>query len=185
MKVAFGRWVLSMSSIHVCSLARVADTVEEVGASHLVTLVKPGLLIDRPKRILENNHLSLGFNDIVKPSEGLIAPAESHVRGLIEFIQTWDQTRPMVIHCWAGISRSTAAAFIAMCYIHPEEDEAVFAREIRRASIYASPNILLVHHADKVLGRDSRMARAIQEIGRGPDAEEGDPFFLSLNARAR
>ena len=43
--------------IHVCSLARLYDTVEETGALHIVTLLKDTDRVARPKTILEANHL--------------------------------------------------------------------------------------------------------------------------------
>src|SRR5262245_54586966 len=50
--------------IHVCSLARLHDTVAETGALHVVTLLKDTDKVDRPKTIAEANHLILGMDDI-------------------------------------------------------------------------------------------------------------------------
>ena len=68
----------------------------------------------------------------------------------------------MVVHCYAGISRSTASAFAAACLLNPHRDEGSIARQIRAASPIASPNRLIVSLADKALGRDGRMLRALQ-----------------------
>ncbi|MEJ1157834.1 tyrosine phosphatase family protein [Prosthecomicrobium sp. N25] len=173
-----------MSAIHVCSLARVALTVEETGASHLATLINAGTPVARPARIPADNHLFLGFNDITEPTEGLIPPGEEHVRRLIRFVRDWDRSDPMVIHCWAGISRSTAGAFIAACTLMPDADEEALAREIRARSPSATPNLRLVRLADPILGRGGRMVEAIEAIGRGRDAFEGDPFSLALKIEA-
>jgi predicted protein tyrosine phosphatase len=169
-----------MPAIHVCSLSRLALTVEETGASHIATLINAGTPVVRPDRIPAGNHLFLGFNDITEPAEGLVPPGEEHVVSLIDFARAWDRERPMVIHCWAGISRSTAGAFISVCALKPDTDEAELAREIRRRSPAATPNIRLVRLADSVLGRGGRMVRAVEAIGRGRDAYEGDPFSLAL-----
>lgn len=169
-----------MPAIHVCSLSRLAATVDRTGASHVATLINAGTPVVRPARIAETNHLFLGFNDITAPMEGMTPPGEEHVRKLIAFVEAWDRTDPMVIHCWAGISRSTAGAFIAMCALHPEWDEQELARDIRTRSPSATPNIRLVRLADEILGRHGRMATAIEAIGRGRDAFEGDPFSLTL-----
>ena len=173
-----------MPAIHVCSLARLAATVDRAGASHVATLINAGTPVPRPVRIAEANHLFLGFNDITEPTEGLVPPGEEHVRRLIGFVDAWDRAAPMVIHCWAGISRSTAGAFIAMCRLHPERDEAEIASEIRTRSPSATPNGRLVRLADGVLGRNGRMVEAIAAIGRGQDAFEGDPFALALKIEA-
>ena len=58
----------------------------------------------------------------------------------------------MVIHCFAGVSRSTAAAFIAACALAPKRDEFDVARALRAASPTATPNARLVALADRALG---------------------------------
>jgi predicted protein tyrosine phosphatase len=86
----------------------------------------------------------------------------------------------MVIHCFAGVSRSTAAAFIAVCALEPEVAETEFAQKIRAVSPTATPNTRLVALADERLRRGGRMVAAIRAIGRGEDCFEGTPFRLDL-----
>jgi predicted protein tyrosine phosphatase len=167
--------------LHVCSLSRLHETVERTGASHLVTLVSANTPVERPGRISPDNHLYLGFNDIVAPMEGMTPPGEAHVLELLRFVEAWDARSPMVIHCWAGISRSTAGAYIATCARSPGRDENEIAKALRAASPSATPNARLVAIADTLLSRDGRMIEAIRSIGRGADAFEGTPFALALN----
>jgi predicted protein tyrosine phosphatase len=87
----------------------------------------------------------------------------------------------MVGHCFAGISRSTAGAFVAACALNPQRDEMQIARAIRSASRTAQPNARFVGIADRLLKRDGRMVRAIEAIGPGTAAMEGDPFRLDLD----
>ena len=166
--------------IHVCSLARLHATVEESGALHVVTLLKDTDRIERPKTIVPENHLVLGLDDITEPMDGYIVPCDEHVSRLIEFARGWDRTTPMVVHCFAGISRSTAAAFVSVCALSPERDEHAIAQELRRVSPTALPNARIVMLADELLGRDGRMVAAIESIGRGEPAAEGVPFQLLL-----
>lgn len=84
------------------------------------------------------------------------------------------------MHCWAGISRSSAGAFIAACALSPHRPEERIARAIREASETASPNVRLVALADRILGREGRMIRAVDSIGRGVPCEEGTPFRIDL-----
>jgi predicted protein tyrosine phosphatase len=166
--------------IHVCSLARLHATVEETGALHVVTLLKDTDRVERPRSIVPANHLILGMDDISTPMDGYIIPADEHVTRLIEFVRGWDRTKPMVVHCFAGISRSTAGAYVAACALNPRRDEMAIARELRRLSATATPNIRIVTLADRMLGRDGRMVAAIDSIGRGEMAYEGVPFRLDL-----
>jgi predicted protein tyrosine phosphatase len=166
--------------IHVCSLARLHATVDETGASHIVTLLRLTDRAKRPHHIAPENHLILGVDDIAEAIDGQILPADEHVERLLAFAKTWDRKAPMVVHCFAGISRSTAAAFTAACALNPERDEMQIARAIRDASPTAMPNIRIVSIADRMLRRNGRMVRAVEALGRGQEAMEGHPFRHDL-----
>jgi len=167
--------------IYVTSLARLHETVERSGARHLVTLINEGSQVVRPAAIPQKNHLFLGFNDITAPMDGMTLPAATHVDAFISFLEEWDRATPLVIHCFAGISRSTAAGFIAACALQPNRDEHEIAWEIREASPSATPNALLIRLADERLGREGRMSAAAKAIGRGADAYEGEPFLIAID----
>jgi predicted protein tyrosine phosphatase len=166
--------------IHVCSLARLHATVDKTGARHIVTLLRLTDRVERPRHIAPENHLVLAVDDITSPIDGYNVPAEHHVQRLIDFVGKWDRAAPMVVHCFAGISRSTAGAFVAACALNPQRDEQRIAWDIRRASRTAQPNARIVSIADDLLKRDGRMVRAIETIGPGRLATEGDPFRLDI-----
>jgi predicted protein tyrosine phosphatase len=127
-----------------------------------------------------DRHLLLSMHDIAEPMMGMVAPSGHHVETFIDFVQRWERAQPMVVHCWAGISRSTAAAFIACCTLAPERDEDEIAQALRAASPTATPNSRLVAVADDILGRAGRMRQAAAAIGRGAFAHEGTPFHLVI-----
>ena len=167
--------------IVVCSLARLSETVKHHGARHVVSLLADRDKVFCPDGVEKENHLWLGMDDIADEIEGMTAPGEQHVIRLIEFLKRWDRKDPLVVHCFAGISRSSAAAFIAACVSEPKMDEAELARRIRAASPTASPNPRLVALADRHLGREGRMVKAVAEIGTGHMAYEAEPFVLVLD----
>ncbi|HWE77716.1 MAG TPA: protein-tyrosine phosphatase family protein [Pseudolabrys sp.] len=167
--------------IHVCSLARLYATVEETRARHVVTLLRLSDRVQWPVHIVPNNHLILAVDDIVDAAEGYTVPAEEHVGRLIAFAEKWDRKAPMVVHCFAGISRSTGAAFAAACALNPKRDENEIARAIRAASPTAQPNARIVGIADRLLKRDGRMVAAVDALGPGEPATEGHPFRLDLD----
>ena len=169
-----------MPRLHVCSLALIADTVEKTGARSLLTLLSPGTPVERPGAIRPERHLYLAISDIVAPTPGQILPDRAHLDDLIAFVRGWDRAEPMLIHCYAGVSRSTAAAFIAACALKPRRDEFEIAGALRAASPTATPNARLVALADAALERSGRMNAAITEIGRGEECFEGTPFALEL-----
>jgi len=166
--------------IHVCPLSCLHRTVKDSGAHYVVTLLKDIDLVRRPDTIAPANHLILGMDDITEPLTGYVAPADEHVTKLIAFVQRWNRAKPLVIHCYAGISRSTAGAFVAACALNPQRDETSIARALRQVSPTATPNIRIVSLADRVLGRKGRMTSAIEMIGRGEPAMEAEPFRLPV-----
>lgn len=166
--------------IHVCSLAKLSAIVEASGARHIITVMGNVGQVMRPASVPEINHLRVSMDDIPLPMDGFNAPCEDHVATILAFTRKWDRSAPLVIHCWAGISRSTASAFAAACALNAQRSEMDIARSLRAASPSASPNPLIVAHADRLLGRDGRMIRAIEAIGPGADVIEGHPFMLEL-----
>src|SRR6202789_487240 len=166
--------------IHVCSLARLHETVEETGALHVVSLIGGEASVERPRAIIAENHLWLRLHDISSPLDGYVMPDERHIADLLSFVRRWDRSAPLIVHCYAGISRSTASAFASVCALNPHRDEMSIARQIRAASPIASPNRLIVSLADKALGREGRMLRALDQMGPGSLTSEGRPFRVDL-----
>lgn len=123
------------------------------------------------------NRLLLASHDVVELTEGFQAPCADDVGKLLAFARAWDRAHPMLVHCWAGVSRSTAAAFVVACALS-ERPERELAQALRRASPSATPNTLIVRHADDLLGRGGRMVQAVAEIGRGAECMLGAPFEL-------
>jgi predicted protein tyrosine phosphatase len=167
--------------IHVCSLAALADTVKATGASHVLTVMANVDQVKRPESVLEANHLKVQVDDITEHIDGFVAPCDFHIERVLNFVRGWDRSAPLVVHCYAGISRSTASAFAAVCALNPHRDEIAIARQIRAASPIASPNRLIVSLADKALGREGRMLRALDEMGPGSMTVEGRPFHIDLD----
>lgn len=167
--------------IHVCSLAALAETVRRTGASHVLTVMGNVDQVVRPGSVKAANHLKVAIDDITAPMDGFVAPSAAHIAEVLNFVRRWDRNAPLVIHCWAGVSRSTASAFAAACALNPHRDEMEIARKIRAASPIASPNRLIVSLADKALGRDGRMLRALDDIGPATIMVEGKPFLLELD----
>jgi len=169
-----------MPRLHVCSLALIDDMVMKTGARSLVTLLSPGTKVTRPAPITPERHLNIAMSDIVEEAPGQVLPGHTHIDSLLDFVRAWDRKEPMLIHCFAGVSRSTASAFIAACLLAPHRDEHEIARALRKASPTATPNARFVALADSRLERKGRMSAAVAAIGRGEDCFEGLPFALEI-----
>ena len=164
----------------VCPLSQVETARALHRPSHLISLLSPTSSVETWPVVEPGNAcLRLAFHDIAEPQPDLIAPDAAMVAELLAFAEAWDGARPMLVHCWAGVSRSTAAAFIIACQRAPERSEQAIAEALRAAAPHATPNPLLVSLADAALGRQGRMSKAIASIGRGADTFEGTLFALS------
>jgi len=164
--------------IIVCGLNVAQTQIDLHSAKSVIGILSPDM--PHPEYTGIDRHLKLTFNDINSDTQGLFSPRIADAKRLITFIEDWDQKQPMLIHCWAGISRSTASAFAALCILRPNEDELKLAQDLRAASPSATPNRLITAQIDQLLGRNGRMSDAVESIGRGVNAYEGKPFTLAV-----
>jgi len=166
-------------AILVCPLSKVPHLIETRSPSHLVSLLDPLSPFPYSDRV---RHLRVKVNDITEDTPGWTAPAREHVAEIIDFVSGWKREAPILIHCYAGISRSTATAFVTACLHNPGVDEEAIALALRRASPVAWPNARIVALADAELGRGGRMSRAIAAIGQGrawEEVGENTPFEIA------
>lgn len=58
--------------------------------------------------------LTLYFDDIIRPVEGYVLFSEDHARQVIDFIRGHRSAETLLIHCYAGQSRSRAVGAFAL-----------------------------------------------------------------------
>lgn len=168
-------------SIVVSPLSRLAWTIASHQPARLVSLHSPGAASLDAAGLPAGRVLHLAFNDIAEDRPGLVSPTLADVEALLAFAEGWREGA-LLVHCYAGISRSTAAALILAAALAPWRDEEELARTLRKLAPQATPNPYLVRLADARLGRHGRLARAVAAIGRGAEAFEGEPFVLPVDA---
>lgn len=118
------------------------------------------------------------FNDISAPVDGLTMPSRDDIAAILEAgRRAAREARPLVINCFAAVSRSTAAAYMIACDRAGPGNEMALAREMRGLSPEATPNPAMIALADHVLLRGGLMREAISAIGRGVDCSEGRQFI--------
>jgi predicted protein tyrosine phosphatase len=168
-------------TIVVCPLHEVETQFAATNPARVISILAPD---QEPPEIVWTKPLTLlKMHDLTAPSSQLLGPCESHIEGILKFGREWREPEPMLIHCWMGISRSTAAALILACAVDPLRDEADAARALRAASPTATPNPLMIALADARLNRQGRLIAAAQSIGRGTFASHGKSFRLRARSR--
>lgn len=116
---------------------------------------------DRPKGLDDQmgRVLRMEFRDVEKPTiPG--GPEIAHIQTLIDFAKGIDEGNALV-HCYAGISRSSAAAAITF-FVHTQDEQEAIDRmyNARRKEVrpLLMPNTLMLKHADDLLGSDLMLA---------------------------
>lgn len=170
-----------MSMILVAPLSAVEGAIRRYRPSHLVTLLSPEHMIETPEGLAPESHLRLGLNDVADAAFSDAPPTERHIEKLIGFGRGWSAEAPMLVHCWAGVSRSTAAAYILLCDRFGAGSETDIAKALRIRMPHACPNPLMVELADRTLERGGCMVRAVEAIGRGVIVAEGECVELPLS----
>lgn len=166
--------------IIVSPLSQVENVIADHGPSHLVSLLDPASMIETPRGIHSDNHLKLGINDIAVHDPELVTPGEEHVEQLIDFVRGWQRDAPILIHCWAGISRSSASALITGCVVNGPGCELELVTKLRQTSSMARPNNLLIAHADRLLNLGGKLVHAVDTVKSDGEffAFENDVFTL-------
>src|SRR5690606_15403203 len=138
-------------NILVCPLSRAPAIAREHKPSHIVSLLDPGATFPVIDDHADERHLRIAAHDIASEMEGLDAVCDRRMRRILDFVSSWPREAPILIHCYAGISRSTATAFITACAHAPSRDEEEIARALRAASPTATPNRRFIALADAEL----------------------------------
>ncbi|MBI28354.1 MAG: hypothetical protein CFH21_00263 [Alphaproteobacteria bacterium MarineAlpha5_Bin11] len=147
--------------IIVTSLKDHLSVCESVNPSHLISVIDPGFEPSTPNSTIK--HLKLGFDDIIAVSKNniihrqneklshQIPPNDNHINNIVDFVSTWDQSQPIVIHCWCGVSRSMATATFILCLLNPNNVENNI-KYLRSIAPHANPNKLMISMFEKHLG---------------------------------
>lgn len=184
-RTSYDRRFAKLMKIVVCPLSKVEQMVAAYAPERVISLLDPDFDFPELGAAFRDRHLRLHLHDVHECAPGQVAPSQRHIDQLLVFLRRWQRSSPLLIHCRAGIGRSTAAAFIAACVHRPEVDEQTIALDFRRASPLARPNQALIELADAAMGRSGRMLRAIEETGRNLEwrgVSENIPFEVAYES---
>ncbi len=150
--------------IYVCGLDDMPTHVAALRVARLVSLLPTAEQPPTPSGFAAERHLRIEIDDVSEARPDRVLPEEEHVVRLIDFLREVDPNEPLLLHCMAGISRSMAAALIALV-LDAEGREEEAARQIRELAPHASPNRRIVELADRLLDREGRLVAARDSMG--------------------
>ncbi len=150
--------------IYICGLQTVVAGAERVKPRHLISLTDPGTPAPVVPGLEHKQHLKLTFHDIDVPRPDSIAPQKEHIEQIIAFATDWDRQHPLLVHCHAGVSRSTAAAIIVQA-LTAEGRERDVAHLLRARAPHANPNRRMIALADELLDRNGQLIEAVAAMG--------------------
>ena len=144
-----------LTSIQICSLEAVRET--NLSIFNGVITIEDSTIED-PFRVEHGSpqQLVLRFDDISEPHPKWIEPQESHIKKALTFADKIGDGA-LLIHCHAGISRSSAIALAILAKGLGAGKEVEAVKILKKINPDARPNKLLVWMTDEILGRKMKL----------------------------
>jgi len=156
--------------ITVCGIEELEEYCA-VGASHVLSILDPEWPVPEAFGAFgEHEKLELRFHDVIEDVQDQVPPRQEHVAALLEFgrdlmIEPPDDAH-LLVHCHAGISRSSAAMTLILAQGLPHVSGKSIVGEVLRIREKAWPNLRMVEMGDAMLGRDGELVAAAHDVYR-------------------
>ena len=148
--------------LSVCGLAELASYCE-AGPTHVVSILDPGT--PEPEALAsfaDHTRARLRFHDVSCETAGYVAPQRDHIEALLAFGRTLAlaSSPHLLVHCHAGISRSTAAAVVLVAQRRRGAEREAF-EWVSRIRPVAWPNARMIALADTALDLGGALISAL------------------------
>ena len=162
---------LSISLLTICGLEELTHHSTR-GVSHVLSLLDPEY--PEPEAFAgygAHHRTILRFHDAIEPAPNTVLPTEGHVEAILNFGKTLARRTGseredghLLVHCHAGVSRSTAAMAMLLAQVYPEEDEDMLLARLTSLRPQAWPNSRMIGFADAQLSRGGRLTAALGRL---------------------
>jgi predicted protein tyrosine phosphatase len=155
---------IAFSTLTVCGLDEL-DRHRARGVTHVLSILDPEW--PEPEAFQDfGQHFraTLRFHDAIEPDPGVVLPQKPDVDAILAFGRDAGDIRHLLIHCHAGLSRSTAAMLMILAQAHPQETEEAVVGRLLQIRPQAWPNSRMIGFADERLGREGRLSAAVARI---------------------
>ena len=154
--------------VTICGIPELGEHCA-AGVTHILSILGPEWPEpDDFAAFAPHRRLTLRFDDIIEPTPGMLLPSRHDVERLLEFgreLSALPQAH-LLVHCHAGVSRSTASAALILAQAHPERPAAAALEAVARLRPRAWPNLRILELGDELLGRNGEIVAAAAAIYR-------------------
>jgi predicted protein tyrosine phosphatase len=156
--------------ITVCGIDELSDHCD-VGVSHVLSILDP----DAPELPVfgsfgEHERVELRFDDVIEDFPDKVAPRRQDVEEILAFgrdlVGEPSPTAHLLVHCHAGVSRSTAAMILILAQARPDLAADEIRAEVLRIRSRAWPNLRIIELGDALLGRNGAIVSAVSRLYR-------------------
>lgn len=156
--------------VSVCGIEELTGH-RETGVSHVLSILDPEWPVPEAFGAFgEHEKLELRFHDVIEEAPGQVPPREEHVAALLRFGRDLAAEPPpsahLLVHCHAGISRSTGAMALVLAQALPRLPAGRIMEDLLRIRDKAWPNLRLIEMGDAALGRGGELIAAAHEVYR-------------------
>jgi predicted protein tyrosine phosphatase len=150
--------------VTICGLDELAGH-QGRGVTHVLSILDPEWPEPSAFQAFDPHfHAMLRFHDAIEADPGVLLPQKADVEAILTFGRDAGDAERVLIHCHAGISRSTAAALMVLAQAHPHEGEDAIAERLIEIRPQAWPNSRMIAFADELLDRQGRLTAATGAI---------------------
>jgi predicted protein tyrosine phosphatase len=132
------------------------------GVTHVLSILDPGWPEPEPLNTFSlDRRLKLRFHDVIEAQPGWMAPEPWDIELLLAFGRDLSPRQAhLLVHCHAGVSRSTAAATLVLAQMRPDRPADEVMQEVVRLRPRAWPNLRMLEFGDQILGRGGEIVEA-------------------------
>jgi predicted protein tyrosine phosphatase len=156
--------------ITVCGLEELAGHAERQ-VSHVLSILDP----EQPEPEAfgaygEHARLELKFHDVIQDTPGIKGPQPEHVAQILAFgrdiLRDPADPRHLLVHCHAGISRSTASMTLLLAQAQPQLSASDILAQVVHIRPKAWPNIRILELGEQQLNRPGEFIGAAGAVYR-------------------
>jgi len=148
-----------MFALRIVAFADLEEGVPLFAPSHIISMMDTALTLPG-----EHAHLRVAVDDVTVPIEGYIHPVQAHLDQVLAFTADLTAMDRLLVHCFAGISRSTAAAIAVLIQHGIDYAEAFKMVAAERPMLL--PNRALIRLTDRHFGLDGALEAHVKRFYR-------------------